>query len=191
MFSELIGSALGAYGEKPQQQYLPQLDFGIEGGKANAANLQNLPGLEQIGGRVNQWNLGQSQDLLSGMMPGYKGLASQWSSNLSDLLAGKVSQEDASANLRFNAAWALGSGLQGSPSHGDRVARDYGWRSSELRRQGEQLAPSYFNTMAGLAPKSFDLASGLFSPRDVAAYDASYNKDKYASDVYNAKLDAA
>lgn len=135
---------------------------------ANAkGNLAALPTLEQVAQGVDSFNIGQRQSALAKTIPGYSGLLSQYTGNLSSELAGQVPSGVANQVATSDAAKALAGGYSGSGMQGALTARDLGLTSLQFEQQGQQQFPGFLNTMANVAiPQPFNVASGMMTPHD-------------------------
>lgn len=116
------GSA--AAGSKPR---VPRLGKSMQ--QAITQNLNNLPGMQNLAGQVNQFNLGQVLSQFEQGQPGYQAKVAQEAENVRAGLAGELSEGARRETLRDAAAWAAGIG--GGGSGGDLARTLMGSRALE------------------------------------------------------------
>lgn len=161
----LIGSAIGAFGRKPEIPQLPGINPSQVQAETISANRDALPSLEALGKQVNEFNLQQQLGMLSKALefvaPGQLAKAQ---GIVSSQLGGEIPDDVAAQVQRRSAAQALLGGYGGGSGLGRNLtARDLGLTSMGIQQQG--LAN--FGSLAALAPQQqlFDVTSMFFTPQ--------------------------
>lgn len=124
------------FGSKPNVPAAPIVNLGDSQKNAIANNTAALPADEALVSKSNQFSQQQITQMLQSIIPGYSGMVTTASGNISDELAGKVPSDVSSAVQNSDAARALGGGYAGSGAHGNLVARDLGLTSLDLTQKG-------------------------------------------------------
>lgn len=169
---DLLGTLLGG-AEKPKVPRAP--DLGEAQQEAIQSNLEALPAAQDLASQTSQFNIGQIQEMLRRVMPGYDQLVGQSSDNINALLRGEI-PDDVSQQVQTNAAvQALAGGYAGSGFHGNLLGRDLGITSLGLMQQGENSALRWISTMDQLfAPGVMNVGSMFISPE--MQYQANANE---------------
>lgn len=164
-FTSLVGS-------KPSVPTLPSLSLGSEQQKALAANLAVLPQSEQIAGQVDLFNQNQINQMLEQVIPNYKAITGQVSTNIGQLVQGQIPTDVSQAVQESAAASAVGGGYAGSEAQRNLVARDLGLTSLDLTQRGLASAESWMQTANQIyAPGQFNVASMFITPSQQASFD--------------------
>ena len=191
-FPELLGMAIGAFGEKPEKQELAPVDFTQAQGEAIGANLSNLPGLEQLATATNKYGLTSGMSTLRSIFPNFDRILNLSTDNVESMLRGEVPQDVAGLLERRSAGQAVSGGYAGTGMHRNLAARDLGRTSLDLKEMGTKMAPGVLGGFTNLInPSRFDISSMYVTPSQRINYLQGYNRDKLGLDVYNANIDAA
>ena len=184
----LIGNAIGAFGKKPEIPVLPGINPNNVQAETIASNAQNLPGLQQMAGEINAFNvkqnLGQLSQALEFIAPGQ---LAQAQGLVSSQLRGEVPADVAAQLQRRSAAQSLLGGFGGNSGLGRNLsARDFGLTSMGIQQQG--LAN--FSNLASMVPKTamFDLTSMFYTPQQRMNFafqdrEAHFQRDLLANQV--------
>lgn len=156
---------------------------------AIAGTNTNLGSLYNLAGQVNQQNTQQTAATANADIPGYTANMNQWASDISDLLAGKISS-GTKYNLAQSAAErGISTGTGGSQSNNSAWLRALGLTEEGLKQQGG----TELSSMIGSAIKSptMDVSQYFTTPSDVQS--AQYAADVIASNqtTANRNLTAA
>ena len=186
----LTGSAYdwtSAYGGKPNTA-----DPGTSAATAITDTTSNLSSLYGLADSVNTFNANQAVSQQNILTPGYSGNMDKWASDISDLLAGKVSSGTTNTIAQQAAERGVSSGISGSQTNESSLLRALGLTSESLQATGaSQLA-----SMIGSSPKAatFDLTPYETTAADVTTAQNTANTIAAAADpaaAAAAKLAAA
>ncbi len=150
----------------------------IYGGKANVqdpttsaasaitGSSGNLASLYDLGSSLNQYQTSQALASAEAATPGYTANMDKWASDISDLLAGKVSTRTKNTLAQAGAERGISTGTAGSQSNDSAWLQALGLTSEAQQKTGA----SELASMIGLAPKVnlFDYNNYLTNPSDVA-----------------------
>ncbi len=131
----------------------------ISGSKGNLASLYDL------GSSLNAYQTQQANAAQESLTPGYTANMDKWSSDIADLLAGKVSSGTTNTISQAAAERGISSGIQGSQANQSDLLRALGLTSEGLQAQGA----TQLTQQIAASPKVnlFDYNSYLTSPGDV------------------------
>src|SRR6185503_16679618 len=170
LFGDLVKGALGGFPEKPSVPDAPKLTDAQQ--SAIQANLNALPGSQELASKVNQFNMDELDKMLRFAIPNYDQLTSKSESNIFSLLHGEIPQDVQDRLQTSDAVKALTGGYGGSGMHGNLVARDLGLTSLDLTQRGLTAAESWIDEMARLhEPGRMDVRSMFVSPTQVYGSD--------------------
>lgn len=159
-------------GTKPTVPDLPSLSLSNEQQKALAANIAAIPGTEQIATQVDLFNQQQVDKMLENVIPNYKAITGQISSNIAAMTSGQIPTDVSQQIQRADAARALGGGFAGTQAQGNLTARDLGLTSLDLTQRGLASAQSWLQTANSLySPGQFNVSSMFVSPAQQAQFD--------------------
>ncbi len=159
----LTGSAYdysSTYGGKPNTA-----DPTASAASAISGTTGNLSSLYDLASSGNEFNANQAvgqQDILT---PGYSGNMDKWASDISDLLAGKVSSGTVNTLTQQAAERGVSTGLSGSLNNESSLLRSLGLTSEGQQQQGA----TQFASMINASPKAsaFDYTPYLTTGADV------------------------
>lgn len=145
-----LGSALGARSQKAPAQAAP-INIGQVAGDSVRANVANLPDIEALIRKANEFSQGQNIALLEQAIPGYKEIAA----NLTNI-AKKGSAnpyelpEEFTQNLtRLAAERGIGTGVRGQANEFS-LLRDFGINSLEYGQNQISQSQSILQNLASL-----------------------------------------
>lgn len=160
-FSQLTGS-------KPKVPALPELKLGDEQQKAITANIAAAPGASKLA----QLSQDQITKMIEQAVPGFEGIKTTASNNISSLLKGEIPTDVSAAVKRGSAGTSLAGGFGGTGASRNLVARDLGLVSLDLTQKGLSSAESWLKSMEQLYAPSEAIFSGMFvSPGQMASFD--------------------
>lgn len=159
--------------------------------RTTQGNLEALPGLENLGSQVNAYNLAQRKGQLAQAIPGFEGLVSAGSANMSDWLHGVLSPDVSSAVERGSVARSIGGGYGGSGAAANLTARDLGLTSLDLQQKATGALPGYLGGLASIiTPKPFDVTSGMLTPGQDITAEQWNEMNRYRQQGLQAEIDA-
>jgi hypothetical protein len=164
-----VGAGLGFLGGllagKPTLPPFEGINLNTEQQKAIGANLAALPGLEMLGGDVNEFNIAQTKKMLEAAAPGWGAMQTKIGGDITSELSGELPKDVQEAIQRNAAARSLGMGVEGSGMARDLVARDFGFTELNLIDKGITSAESWARTSAALfQPGQFNFSSMFVTP---------------------------
>lgn len=149
----------------PKVPNAPRVDPQAAQRTAIEGNLEALPALEQLGSKVDTYNLTQRRNQLNQAIPGFNGLLQQGTSNLNDWLRGNISVADTGGVIRDATGRSIAGGYGGSPAAANLTARDLGMTEYGVQRAATAALPGYLGSVANLLmPHPFEVQSGFLSP---------------------------
>lgn len=146
------------YGRKPVVPELPTVDLGAEQKKAVSENLAIAPEAAKLA----TFSQEQITKMMEMAIPGFSGMRSQISGNISALLRGEIPLDVSQEVKRQGAGRALTGGFGGTGAASNLVARDLGLTSLGLTREGLNSAESWMREMEQLYSPSQALFTGMF-----------------------------
>lgn len=160
-----IAGALGAFGDKPRVPTWQNIDLAEQQQAAIGANLDALPGAQNLADQTTRFNLEQIQEMLEFGMPGYSQISGQATDRISSFLKGEIPQ-DVSDRVANNAAvQALQGGYSGSGMGRNLLSRDLGLTSLDMIGKGLSSAESWMRTTDSIYGRGmFDVSSMFISP---------------------------
>lgn len=179
----LVGRALKAYGDKVVIPPLPKLDIGEIQQETTAGNIAALPGAEQLGAGVDQYNFDQLRKALEFWSPGS---LAQVNKNIGEQLRGEF---DATGAIRSATAAGYGKGF--GPSFGSRygIGTNLTLKTLGLESMAtQQRGLSNLLALKQAGPPAFDISSQFASFGQAAAFkfqdrEARFNRDLLAAQV--------
>jgi len=140
----------------------------------------NLASLYSLGSSLNQYQTGQATAAQEALTPGYTANMDKWASDISDLLAGKVSSGTINTISQQAAERGISSGIAGSQANQSDLLRALGLTSQGLQATGA----TQLQQMIAASPKVnlFDYKSYLTSPGDVQSAQYAANTIGSAAD---------
>lgn len=172
---------------EPKVPKFKPINIDAEQARAIGANATNLPASEAIASRVNAFNQSEYDKMLESTLPGYAGIKSRISKNISSQLAGEIPEDVSLAVQRNAASRSLYGGFSGSGMAKNLTARDLGLTSLDLTQQGLDSAQRWMSMAR--APQ-FDVSSMFISPQQRVQFQASERDSKFQRD-YVANLTEA
>lgn len=191
----LIGGALGAFGRKPKIPQLQPVNPTAVQQQTLADNAATLPGAQQLGSQINDYNVKEQLGILSKALDFVApGQLQQAQGIVSSQLRGEVPADVAAAVQRRAAAQSLlggygvGSSMMQSIGH-NLSLRDFGLTSMAQQQQG--LAN--FSSLASLAPKpqAFDVTSMFFTPQQRLSAAFTERNDQFQRNLLAEQVAAA
>lgn len=153
------------------------------------ANLNNLPRIERLASRLNDFNVAQDMESLEELFPGARAIIEQASGNIQSQLRGELPADVENQVRQFAAEANVGSGVGGSQFGGYRTARDLGLTSLNLQERGMTSAERWIAASRSRVPL-FNAASLFFSPGQ-GLQNAQFNAtNQWNVDWLQAQLDA-
>ena len=185
------GFLSGIFGSKPSVPTLPSLNLPAEQQKALAANIQALPGAEQIAGQVDLFNQQQIDQMLENVIPNYKAITGQVSQNIAALTAGQIPSDVSAAVQQSAASRAVGGGFAGSEAQRNLVARDLGLTSLDLTQRGLASAESWMRTASSIyEPGMFNVSSMFITPAQQASFDVEERNAQFQRQWMQSQISA-
>lgn len=187
----LVGGALGAYGKKVTIPDLPAIDPQQIQATTIANNTAAIPGLEQLGSQVNEFNSKQQLAMLEralnflapGQLQKAQGIAnSQLNGEVPDDVRGQIQRQ--------SVAGAYGRGYgPGSQIASNDYLRNFGLSSMGIQQQGLQN----FGALANMAPKTpmFDMTSMFYTPQQRLAFAFQDREANFNVNLMKAQVAAA
>lgn len=167
-------------GSKPVVPTLSTLNLSTEQQKALTANLQALPGSEQIASQVDLFNQQQINQILESVIPNYQAITGQVSSNIQSLTQGQIPTDVSQAVQRSDAAQAVAGGYSGTQAETNLTARDLGLTSLDLTQQGLASAEGWMKTASSIyQPGMFNVSSMFVSPEQMASFDVGQEQMQF------------
>ena len=155
------------FGSKPTVPTWNNISLDQSQTQAVGANQASLGSIENLATGVNTFNQQQLTELMNNIMPGFSGMASTASKNISDELSGKIPTDVSQAIQSSDAAKALTGGFGGSGLAGNLTAKDLGLTSLDLTNQGLSSLESWSGQIDKMfAPGEFNVSSMFISPQD-------------------------
>lgn len=127
------------------------------------ANIQNLPRIERLANRLNDFNVAQDLETLEELFPGARAIMEQASSNIQSQLRGELPADVEAKVRQYGAEAGVGSGTGGSEFAGYRTARDLGLTTLNIQERGMTSAERWIAASRSRVPL-FNAASLFFSP---------------------------
>lgn len=160
--------ASSALASKPKVPGLAPINPDASGRDAANLNLAALPDAKKLGQEVNAYNQGELDKSFEDIFPGYKDAARNAGSNISDMVAGKISDQTAAEVARRSAVRAVGSTGTFGPRGQSLEARDLGITSESLKQSGLTALSGWLASAKGslIAPK-FDVTSMFLTPEQL------------------------
>lgn len=153
------------------------------------ANIQNLPRIERLANRLNDFNVAQDLSTLEELFPGARAIMEQASSNIQSQLRGELPKDVEEQIRRYGAEAGVGSGTSGSEFAGARTARDLGLTSLTLEERGLSSAERWIAQSRSRVPL-FNAASMFISPA-MGLQNAQFNTtNQWNVDWLQAQLEA-
>lgn len=189
LFGDLVKDAMGGFPSKPKVPQAPRVDTGAAHRRATEANVAALPGLEDLAGTVNEFNVGERRKLLRSAIPSYGAITGGAGSVLEDWLGGRLSPDVAAAVRRNAGARAYAGGYGGSGMARNLTARDIGLTSLDLQKLGMSAAPGYLATVGQLGmPRQFDPTMAFLSPQEQIAAEKWNEENRFSTDWLTSQL---
>lgn len=180
MASGIGGFFQNVYGSRPVVPTLTPLDLQTEQGAAIRGNQAALPGAESLVGSANRFNIDQINSMLENVMPGFQGMASTASGDISSMLKGEIPADVSAAVQNSAAARSLGTGTAGSGMGRDLVARDLGLTSLDLTNKGITSMEGWMKTAASIyEPNMLNVSSMFVTPGQQAAFDTEERNTQF------------
>ncbi len=185
LFTPGAGIVAGLLKKQPKLPAFEQINAQTEQGKAIAGNQAALPGIEKVAGDVNSFNSQQLDKMLSFAIPGFSGLKSSVSQDLSaglkgEFAPGAAGQADQALLRNSNAAYGIGSGTSGSNVQDLRLARNYGIAAQDRIDKSIGSTESWLKSIASIAiPGQFNISSMFVSPEQQIGLDTSERNNKF------------
>lgn len=150
-FEELFGS-------RPTVPKIEKLSLGDEQQQAIKDNIAAAPEASKLANLT----MDQIMSMLSRVDPGFQGKADKISSNIDDMLAGKIPQDVTEAVQRSSATQSLTGGYSGSEMGRNLTARDLGLTSLDLTGKGLSQAESWLGSVERLLSPAMSTFTGMF-----------------------------
>lgn len=173
---------------QPSVPKLPPLDFNQIQADTLSGNLGNLPTMEELASKTNQFNQSEWLKQMNLAFPNFDELKNSVSSNILSMSKGQIPTDVSEAVQRSAAVRALGGGFSGSGMQGALTARDLGTTSLNLMQQG-QNAFERWNASLNL-PKTFDVSSMMFTPQQKTEYAFRNREDTFQRDYLKSQISA-
>lgn len=146
--------------------------------QAISQNVNNLPGMQNLAGQVNQFNLGQVTSQFEQGQPGYQAKVAQQAANVQAGLEGLVNEDVRRAIFRDAAGWGAAFGGGGTAATERSLAGSRGLENLALTSMAEQQRAAE-NRRADLAaiPRAvtYDLEGKLITPQQQQAANLQAN----------------
>lgn len=181
----LIGSAIGAFGKKPEVPTLKDINVNQVQKDTVGGNLANFGDIAKLATSVNLFNQDQLNALIDRALPGAR---EQIASNIGSQLRGEVPKDVANAITTYNASRGLGALTSGSGFQNSVTARDLGLTSLNLIDKGLSSAESWLQRAA--APQ-MDVTSMFFTPQQRLAFEQQQQGAQFQRDLMAAQVKAA
>jgi hypothetical protein len=175
------------FGKKPVVPTMPVTTLGQGQQKAVSDNLAAEPGAAQIA----KFTEDQLLSMMRSAIPGFDSMTSTASSNINDLLAGKIPEDVSTALKNSDAGRSLGSGTAGSGFSRDLVARDLGLTSLDLTSKGLSAAETWMSaTERMLSPAAAELTSMFVTPGQEYSTTNEQNVQQFQAKWMQNQIDA-
>jgi hypothetical protein len=194
LFDPGMGILSGILRGKPNLPGFNPINVQEEQQKAIAGNQAALPGIENLVGGINKFNMDQITQMLNQTLPGFQGMQAQAGSTISQEMAGQIPQADQNVVQDSAAAKALGGGYGGSGAHGALVARDLGLTSLAITQQGLSSFEDWTQKTDALYAPALGAGQALFSsmfvtPGQQIASDTSERNAQFQHDWTQNQID--
>lgn len=180
-FLNILGGTIGgilAAGDKPVIPQFQPIDTTKEQGTAIAGNLQNLPAAQRLGSQVNAFNQAELEKMLSSVIPDFKAIMAQGSSDLASQLRGEIPKDVQNQIKMSTAERSTAGGFGGSTAAGNLTARDLGLTSLSIMNNAMDSATRWMaGARANATAPTFDVTSMFLTPQQRVTQ-ATYDRDK-------------
>ncbi len=181
----LVGGALGAYGKKPVIPDLVKVDPLDSAKQALDINQAVLPQAEALASDVNAFNQDELSKMLERALPGGSAAITR---NISDALAGRLSDAELAQLQRGSAEWGAGHGVGGSPfAYGKDLLSKMG---TAYQRTQEGFATAQRWLSQATAPLA-DVSRAFLSPQQLLSFNVSERDMSYQNQLLKNQVAAA
>ncbi len=186
-----MGFITDLFGKNVQLPEWQQLDLGTEQKKAISGNVASLPAAEALTTSANTFSIDEINRMLSSTIPGYSGIASDVSKNISSWLKGVIPTDEADRIQNLTASRTMGRGTAGSGMANAELGRNYGLSTLDLVSKGITSAQSWISQMASIyEPAMMNVSSMFVTPTQQATFDTNERDTKWQYDYLAAQMQA-